>query len=63
MTPETDRFHAHLDKCYQCREYPFDLCPIGARLLRESTDRCGGLTSLMETLGYRRPKPETQRKE
>jgi hypothetical protein len=36
MTPETDRFHAHLDKCYQCREHPMDLCPTGAKLLTEA---------------------------
>lgn len=26
-------FHAHLDHCRQCREHPFALCPLGARLL------------------------------
>lgn len=25
-------FHDHLDKCEQCREHPFDLCPIGQSL-------------------------------
>lgn len=28
-----DDFHAHLDKCMQCRENPFDLCPKGHELL------------------------------
>ena len=27
------QFHAHLDECETCREHPFDLCPIGHRLL------------------------------
>jgi len=31
-----DKFHAHLDICSQCRNHCFDLCPIGARLLREA---------------------------
>lgn len=32
----TARFHSHLDECEQCREHPFDLCKIGAILLRVS---------------------------
>lgn len=31
-----DRFHAHLDVCSQCRNHPFGLCSVGARLLREA---------------------------
>ena len=31
-----DMFHAHLDICSQCENHPFDLCPIGAMLLREA---------------------------
>lgn len=27
-------FHAHLDFCQQCEQHPFDLCTVGARLLR-----------------------------
>lgn len=27
-------FHAHLDACAQCRERPFDLCSVGAPLLK-----------------------------
>jgi hypothetical protein len=30
----TKAFHAHLDVCVQCREHPFNLCPIGDRLIR-----------------------------
>ena len=26
-------YHAHLDKCAQCRNHPFNLCPVGAKLL------------------------------
>jgi hypothetical protein len=33
MTPDKWPFHKHLDKCEQCREHPFNLCPIGAFLL------------------------------
>jgi hypothetical protein len=29
-------FHVHLDRCAQCREHPFDLCPTGAETLRAS---------------------------
>ena len=28
-----DNFHAHLDVCPQCEQHPFDLCPIGHKLL------------------------------
>ena len=31
-----DKFHAHLDVCSQCEHHPFELCPIGASLLREA---------------------------
>lgn len=31
-------FHDHLDICEQCRNHCFDLCPIGARLLREAVE-------------------------
>jgi len=29
----TNKFHAHLDECRRCAEQPFNLCPVGARLL------------------------------
>jgi len=29
-------FHQHLNVCRQCRERPMQLCPEGARLLREA---------------------------
>ncbi len=29
-----NKFHDHLDACRQCREHPFDLCLIGAAILR-----------------------------
>ena len=32
------KFHDHLDVCKQCREHPFGLCSVGARLLREAVD-------------------------
>jgi hypothetical protein len=30
-----DRFHAHLDVCEQCEQHPFDLCPVGQKLLMD----------------------------
>lgn len=32
-SPQSQAFHGHLDVCKQCRENPFGLCPVGARLL------------------------------
>lgn len=29
-------FHEHLDACEQCRNHPFDLCPVGHTLLMSS---------------------------
>lgn len=37
-TTATDRFHAHLDDCRRCEEHPFDLCAIGAVLLKAAGD-------------------------
>lgn len=31
-----NHFHAHLDDCRQCRDNPFDLCPIGVVLINEA---------------------------
>jgi hypothetical protein len=28
-----NKFHDHLNKCVQCENHPFDLCPIGQKLL------------------------------
>ena len=30
------KFHAHLDVCSQCRNHCFDLCPVGATLLKDA---------------------------
>lgn len=38
-----DKFHAHLDVCSQCRNHPFGLCSVGARLLREAAEGGKGL--------------------
>ena len=32
----SDRFHAHLDQCTQCEQHPFNLCPVGQKLLEET---------------------------
>lgn len=37
-----DKFHAHLDICSQCRNHPFDLCSIGARLLIDAATTADG---------------------
>lgn len=31
-----NRFHEHLDCCEQCRNHPFALCFVGARLLHNA---------------------------
>ena len=31
---EENLFHKHLDRCAQCREQPFNLCPKGALFLQ-----------------------------
>ncbi len=33
ISDPTEAFHAHLDRCRQCSERPFDLCPTGEVLL------------------------------
>lgn len=36
----SNEFHNHLDSCQQCREHPFNLCPEGARILKETWGKC-----------------------
>jgi hypothetical protein len=36
LSPKARAFHAHLDVCVQCESFPFELCAIGAPLLREA---------------------------
>ena len=31
---EKNLFHKHLDKCLQCKNQPFNLCPVGQGLLQ-----------------------------
>ena len=38
-----DKFHKHLDVCSQCRNHPFGLCPIGAKLLKEAATGSNGV--------------------
>jgi hypothetical protein len=33
--PPLGPYHAHLEVCGRCATRPFDLCPVGARALRE----------------------------
>ena len=35
-------FNKHLDDCKQCSENPFDLCQVGAILLRTSVNIIAG---------------------
>ena len=37
----TEKFHAHLDVCAQCREHPFGLCPRGATLFQLAVNNMG----------------------
>lgn len=43
-------FYDHIDKCERCQEEPFNLCPTGARLLKQATESVSGLL-----LGDKRP--------
>lgn len=38
FSPPPGSFHDHLDTCAQCREHPFALCGVGARLLAAGED-------------------------
>jgi len=40
-------FHEHLDKCRQCRDHPFDLCPAGTVILQMEVSQgsLGGITT------------------
>lgn len=42
-TPTIAAFHAHLDGCRRCEQQPFNLCPVGARLLRAATEDVAAL--------------------
>lgn len=39
MNATVDAFHTHLDVCKQCREHPFQLCPVGAVLLAAAASK------------------------
>lgn len=41
----TDAFHAHLDRCEQCRNHPFGLCPEGRKLLMQCWPNAGAIIS------------------
>lgn len=56
------QFHAHLDECATCREHPFDLCPIGHRLLttpRIPDIQSGPLAHLLPSKEIDRKKADT----
>lgn len=40
LPTEHQAFHMHLDICARCRNRPFDLCSIGALLLRLAAASC-----------------------
>lgn len=33
-----EKFHAHLDACQQCEQRPFELCVVGAKLLKAAAE-------------------------
>ena len=35
------RFNYHLDRCYQCRNNPFNLCEVGTSLINEQLNKLG----------------------
>jgi hypothetical protein len=37
LTARPDQFHDHLDGCRQCADQPFNLCPVGMKLLVSAT--------------------------
>lgn len=36
MKEAGEKFHAHVDQCQRCKERPFDLCELGAQLLKDT---------------------------
>ena len=53
----TEHFHEHLDKCQQCRDRPFDLCPAGALLLMlAAQDALGEIMAPMKMHAMASPK-------
>jgi hypothetical protein len=36
--PWVNTFHDHLDVCKRCAEQPFNLCPVGAKALKDSVE-------------------------
>jgi hypothetical protein len=54
-----EAFHNHLDSCAQCEQHPFDLCAIGARLLRETATGSGRLPE--QQIPPHQPTPEPMR--
>ena len=41
-----NEFHAHLDECGQCRNHCFNLCAIGAALLKKAGEAGAELEGL-----------------
>jgi len=40
----TNPFHDHLDECKQCRQNPWGLCAVGAKLLKDTAEASAGGT-------------------
>lgn len=51
-------FHEHLDECEQCENQPFNLCPVGAKLLQEAGVAAGVTPSPKE----RKPRSKKKRR-
>ena len=45
------KFHAHLDNCGRCRNQPFNLCPIGQRLIQEAASERAMTNKAAQELG------------
>lgn len=41
-----DAFLDHVEKCWQCREHPFHLCPEGEQLMEKFGDELFGENNL-----------------
>ena len=61
METLVDKFHKHLDRCAQCRENPFNLCPKGAIILSAAVS--AGMISAQQSFaadGANAPRQQSQ---
>lgn len=53
-----DLFEQHLDSCPRCADSPFDLCPVGAKLLGAAAEQA--LVELPVVLTVRETDPRSR---